>query len=72
MSNVSDLLADTCIPIFHRAEYAIESSCIADAGEEIVRNWRAGIRSTVSCRAKLSRLGRAAGRSAVSTRCGER
>ena len=36
MSNVSDLLADTYIPLFHRAAFSIENRCIADVEAEVL------------------------------------
>lgn len=38
MSNVADLLADTGIPLFHRAVFSIENRCITDLEETVMRS----------------------------------
>jgi len=37
MSNISDLLGDTCIPLFRKVKFAIESDSIPDVKAEIIR-----------------------------------
>ena len=35
MGNISELLADTCIPLFYRAALSVESGCISDVAAQI-------------------------------------
>ena len=37
MSKISDLLGDTCVPLFHRVKFAMESRSISDVEAEMLR-----------------------------------